>query len=51
MEYEKIINFLDNTPNQRPKFKIKSRVKINAASRVTYNKDYQIRFKTKFKGL
>ena len=51
MEYEKIINFLDNPPNQRTKFKIKSREETNAASRVTYSKDYQIRFKTKFKGL
>ena len=51
MEYEKIKFFLDNASNQRPKFEIKSRVEINAVSRVTYSKDYQIRFKTKFKGL
>ena len=45
MEYQKI-NFLDNTPNQAPKFKTKKWVKINDGSRGTYNKDNQIRFKT-----
>ena len=37
MEYQKIINLLDNTPNQSSKFKTKN---------WTYDKDNQIRFKT-----
>ena len=32
MEYEKIINLLDNTPNQPCKFKIKNWVEINDES-------------------
>ena len=46
MEYQKIINLLDNTPNQPSKFKAKNWVKINDESRGTYNEDNQIRFKT-----
>ena len=46
MEYEKIINLLDNTPNQPCKFKIKNWVEINDESWGTYNKDNQVRFKT-----
>ena len=44
MEYKKIIDFLDNTPNQPSKFKTRNLVQINDES--TYNKDNQIRFKT-----
>ena len=29
MEYQKIINLLDNTPNQPPKFKTKNWAEIN----------------------
>ena len=32
MEYQKIINLLDNIPNQPPKFKTKNWVKINDES-------------------
>ena len=46
MEYQQIINLVDNTPNQPSTFKIKNRVKINDESRGTYNEDNQIRFKT-----
>ena len=33
MEYEKIINLLDNTPDQSPKFKTRDWVQINDESR------------------
>ena len=46
MEYQKIINLLDNTPNQPSKFRTRNCVGINHESRGTYNKDNQIRFKT-----
>ena len=38
MEYQKLINLLDNIPYQPCKFKLKSWVKINDDSRVMYNK-------------
>ena len=44
MEYQKIINLLDNAPNTS-KFKTKNWVEINAESQGTYNEDNQIRFK------
>ena len=37
MEYEIIMNLLDNTPNQRSKFKTKNWVQINDESRGTYD--------------
>ena len=43
MEYQKIMNLLDNTPNQPSEFKTKNLVEINDESRGTYN---QIRLKT-----
>ena len=46
MEYQKIINFLDNTPNQPTKFRTKNWVQINNDARGTYNTSSQIRFKT-----
>ena len=46
MEYKKIINLLDNTPNQPTKFRTKHWIKINDESRGTFNKGNQIRFKT-----
>ena len=46
MEYQKIIDFVENTPNQPSKFKTKTRVEINDESLGTYNKDNEIRFKT-----
>ena len=44
MEYQKIINFLDNTPYQPSK----NWVKINGESRGIYNKDNQIDLKLQF---
>ena len=46
MEYQKIINLLDNTPNQPTKFRTKHWVEIKDESRGTYNTNNQIRFKT-----
>ena len=45
MEYQKIINTLDNTPDQPPKFRIKSWVEINDESFGAYNTGGQIKFK------
>ena len=44
MEYKKIINLLDNTPNQPTKFKPKNWVEINDDSGGTYNTNSQIKF-------
>ena len=46
MEYQKIINLLDNTPNQPTKFRTKYWVEINDESGGTYNSTSQITFKT-----
>ena len=46
MEYQKIRNLLDNTPNQLTKFRTKDWVDINDESRGTYNTNSQIKFKT-----
>ena len=46
MEYQKIINLLDNTPTQTNKFRTKIWVEINDDSRRTYNTNSQIKFKT-----
>ena len=46
MEYQNIINLLDNKQNQPTKFRTKNWDGINDESRGTYNKDNQIRFKT-----
>ena len=43
MKYQKIINLLDNTPNQPTKFRTENWVKINDDARGTYNKDSQIK--------
>ena len=37
MEYQKIINLLENTPNQPSKFRTKSWVEVNVESGGTYN--------------
>ena len=37
MEYQKIINLLDNIPNQPSKFRTKNWIEINDESRETYN--------------
>ena len=46
MEYQKVINLLDNGPSQPAKFKTKNWIEINDESRGTYNEANQIRFKT-----
>ena len=46
MEYQKIINLLDNASNQPSKFRTKSWVEINDESRGGYNVNSQIKFKT-----
>ena len=46
MKYKKIINLLDNIPNQPIKFRTKNSVEINEESRGTYNTNSQIGFKT-----
>ena len=46
MEYQKIINLLDNTPNQPTKFRAKSWVEVNYDSCGIYNTNSQIKFKT-----
>ena len=45
MEYQEIINLLDNTPNQLSKFKTKNWIEINDQSRGVYNVNSDIRFK------
>ena len=45
MEYEKIINLYDNTPNQPSKFKTKNCVKTNDKSRATYYVNGQLKYK------
>ena len=46
MEYQKMINLLDNTPTQPTKFGTKNWVEINDDSWGTYNTNSQIKFKT-----
>ena len=50
MDYQKIINLLDNTPNQPSKFKTKNLIEINDEPRGRYNKDNQTRFETSMLG-
>ena len=46
LEYKKIINLLDNTPNEPSKFRTKIWAEINDESRWTFNENSQIKFKT-----
>ena len=46
MGYQKIINLLDNTPNQPTKFRKKNWAEINDEEGGTYNGNSQIKFKT-----
>ena len=46
MEYQKIANLIDNTPNQPSKFRTRNWVEINFESRGAYNVNSQIKFKT-----
>ena len=45
MEYQKVTNLLDNTPNQQSKFKTKNWVKTYDDSGGTCNTNSQIEFK------
>ena len=45
MEYQKIINLLDNTPNQPTMFRTKNQAEINDNSGGMHNINSQIRFK------
>ena len=45
MEYQRIVNLLDNTPNQSTKLRTKNWVEINDDSRRTYNTNSQIKLK------
>ena len=49
MEYQKILNILDNTPSEPSKFRTKSWVEIDDLSQVMYSTNGQIKFKTNFK--
>ena len=46
MEYQKIANLIDETPNQPSKFGTKNWVEINDESREAYDVNSQIKFKT-----
>ena len=46
MEYQKVINLLENAPNQPTKFRTKNWVEINVDLHGTYNTNSQIKFKT-----
>ena len=46
MEYQKIINLLDNAPSQLTKFRTRNWVEINDDARGTYNSNCEIKFKT-----
>ena len=46
MEYQKIINLLDNTPNQPSKFKTINWFEVNDESHGGYNSGSQIKLKT-----
>ena len=46
VEYQKIINLLDNTSNKSSKVREKNWVEINDDSRGQYNSNSQIKFKT-----
>ena len=46
MEYQKIANLIDDTPNQSTKVRTRNLVEVNDESRGTYNVNSQIKFKT-----
>ena len=45
MEYQKILNLLNDASNQPSKFRIRNWVEINDEARGEYSLDKQIRFK------
>ena len=46
MEYQKIVNLLDNASNQPSKYRTKNWIEINDDARRMYNTNSQIKFKT-----
>ena len=46
MEYQKVINLVDNAPNQLPKLRTRNWMEINEQSRGVYSVNSEIRFKT-----
>ena len=46
MEYQQIINLLDNTQNEPSNFRTRNWAEINDESRGTYKASNQIKFKT-----
>ena len=48
MEYKKIMNLLDNTPNQPIKFRTKTWVEINDDKRGRYSTKLNLKFNFKF---
>ena len=50
MQYQEIIDLLDNTPKQQSKFKTKNWVEINDLLYGVYNIGSQIKFKTTMQG-
>ena len=46
MEYQKITNLLDDSPNKTSKFRTRNWVEVNDQSRGKYNDEKEIRFKT-----
>ena len=46
MDYQNIINLLDNTPNQPTRFRTTNLVEVNNGSRETCKTNSHIRFKT-----
>ena len=51
MEYQKIVNLIDDASNQPSKFRTKNWVEINDESRGRYNVNSQIKFKLQCKNL
>ena len=47
MEYQKIANLKDETPNQPSKFRTRNWVEINYESRGTYDVNSQIKYNVK----
>ena len=45
MEYQKIINLLDNPPYQTSEFRIKNQVEVNNDTHGTCNTTSQVKFK------
>ena len=50
MEYQKIINLLDNKPNQPSKFRVKNWVEVNDYLCGMYNVNSQIKLKLQCQG-